>query len=76
LAGAGLSTSATAVGAGDLIKLTEATAAPATLAVKKKPRREALFVVSCMVLLQNHRAVFKEIFECMLTFTVTEKITT
>jgi hypothetical protein len=55
-----LSTSATAAGAGDLIKLTEATAAPAMLAVKKKPRREALFVISCMVLLQGQRAIIQK----------------
>lgn len=49
-----------AAGAGDLIKLTDATAAPATLAVKKNPRREALFVLSCMVLLQGHEHIYSK----------------
>jgi hypothetical protein len=54
-----LSASATTAGAGDLIRLTEATAALATLAVKKNPRREALFEVFCMVLLQSNPGIIQ-----------------
>jgi hypothetical protein len=62
-----------AAGAGDLIKLTDATAAPATLAVKKNPRREALLVVSCMVLLQGHREIIQKKYSNACLLNVTEK---